>query len=100
MPPLKSKSNNNPFKENKVELEILPVKPFDTAALKTRIMSKLGESKKALIDAAKVPLKIVVAEAVDWTVEGCLASESNIVKGLSGVVAGVKKPLLEAIDRA
>lgn len=82
-----------------MEPEVLASKPFDTSELKNRLMSKLGEQKKILIDAAKAPVKLVVGETVDWAAEGCLKHENKFVKALSGLVAGMKQPLLDAIDK-
>lgn len=75
------------------------VKGFDLAEYKEYMGEKLGAAKAELIAAVKAPAKIAVGGSVDYLAGSCLAHQNAFVKGLSGLVASVKQPLLDAIDK-
>lgn len=75
------------------------VKGFDLAEYKDFMGEKLKASKDQIVSALKEPLKIAVGGSLDYVSASCLVSPSNLVKGLSGLAAGLKEPALNAIDK-
>lgn len=60
-------------------------------------LQELGKNLLGCAKSAAVPATGVV---LDWASKGCLASSSNIVKGIGGVIVAVKPQILAEVEKA
>lgn len=64
-------------------------KPFELKALGAAL---LGELKKVAVPAT--------GAVVDWAAQSCALTDNAIVKGIGGVLVGVKPAILAEVEKA